>query len=303
MSRSAQFSQFGPPSVIEVIEVEEPHAQAGQVRVAVRRAGLNPVDSKLRAGELKEMIPIEPPSGLGNEFSGVVDEVGDGAGEWQVGDEVFGTAPFRSLADYVVVEPGALARRQAGASWDALASLGVAGTTGYNSFSSLGIGPGDVVLVSAAAGGVGGVASQLAKRAGATVIGTASEDNHDYLRSLGIVPVAYGPGLAERVREVAPDGVAAALENHGSDAIEAALELGAAPSRINTVVGNAEQYGIGSVGGSSDSETLSVLGALVASGELSIPIEGVFSLDYVVAAYERLDEGHLRGKVVVSVSD
>jgi NADPH:quinone reductase-like Zn-dependent oxidoreductase len=233
----------------------------------------------------------------------VVDEVGDGVGEWQVGDEVFGTAPFRALAEHLVVEPGALARKPAAASWEALASLGVAGTTGYNSLRSLDIGPGDTVLVSAAAGGVGGVASQLAKRAGATVIGTASEANHDYLRSLGIVPVAYGPGLAERVRAVAPDGVTAALENHGSEAIEAALELGVAPARINTVVGNAAEYGIGSVGGSSDAETLSVLAGLVASGELSIPIEGVFSLDDVTAAYERLDAGHLRGKVIVSVRD
>jgi NADPH:quinone reductase-like Zn-dependent oxidoreductase len=135
------------------------------------------------------------------------------------------------------------------------------------------------------------------------VIGTASESNHDYLRSLGIVPVAYGPGLAQRVRELAPDGVTAALENHGSEAIEAALELGAAPARINTVVGNAEQYGIGSVGASTDAETLSALGELVASGELVIPIEGVFSLDDIAAAHARLEAGHLRGKIVASVSD
>jgi enoyl reductase len=303
MSRSVQFSQFGPPSVLEVIDVAEPQAPAGQVRVAVRRAGLNPVDWKLRAGYLQDFIPIQPPSGLGNEFAGVVDQVGAEVTAWEVGDEVLGTAPFRALAEHLVVEPSALVRKPAGVSWEASASLGVAGTTGYNSVNALEIGPSDTVLVSAAAGGVGSVAAQLAKRSGATVIGSASEANHEYLRSIGVIPVAYGPGLADRVREVAPDGVTAALENHGSEVIEAALALGAAPSRINTIVGNAEQYGIGSAGGSSDQQTLNALAELVENGELSIPVEGVFSLDDVVAAYERLEQGHLRGKVVVNVSD
>lgn len=172
------------------------------------------------------------------------------------------------------------------------------GTTGYNSATSLGLGPGDTVLVSAAAGGVGGVAAQVARLSGAAVTGTASARNHDYLRSLGVLPVSYGPGLALRVRLVAPTGITAALENHDVEAIEAALELGVAPVRINTVVGNAAQYGVGAKGGSTDPGTLAVVAALVADG-LAFPIEAVFSLDDVVAAYERLDSGHVRGKIIL----
>jgi enoyl reductase len=159
----------------------------------------------------------------------------------------------------------------------------------------------DRVLVSAAAGGVGGVAVQVARRSGATVIGPASENNHAYLRSLGVIPVSYGPGLAERVRALAPSGITAALENHFSgEVIEAALELGVAPSRINTVVGNAVQYGIGDKGRSTDPDALTAVAALIAGG-LEFPIEAAFCLDDVVAACERLDSGHTRGKLILRV--
>jgi enoyl reductase len=301
MSRAVHFFEFGPPSVLKVVDVDEPHAGAGQVRVAVRNLGLNPVDSMVRGGHVQEFIPVRPPSGLGNEFAGVIDEVGAGVAGVSAGEEVFGAAPFRSLGDYVVTEPGQLAHKPAEMPFEVAAGIPVAGTTGYNSANSLGLGPGDTVLVSAAAGGVGGVAAQVARRSGATVIGTASENNHGYLRSLGVIPVSYGPGLAERVRAVAPSGITAALENHfSSEVIEAALELGVAPSRINTVVGNAAQYGIGAKGGSTDPETLAAVAALVAGG-LVFPIEAVFDLDDVVAAYERLDTGHTRGKVILRV--
>ena len=301
MSRRVQFPQFGPASVLEIVDEPEPHASTGQVRVAVEALGLNPIDSKLRAGQVQEFIPVRPPAGLGNEFAGVVDEVGGDVTGLEIGAEVFGTVAFRALAEYLVVEPGALAAKPAGVSWEVASGLAVAGTTGYNSFRSLGIGPDDTVLVSAAAGGVGGVASQLARRAGATVIGTAGDRNHDYLRSLGIIPVTYGPGLVDRIRQVAPAGITAALENNGSEAIEAALELGVDPSRINSVVGNAARYGVGGVGGSQDPETLEAVAQLVARGDLSLPIEAVFDFEDVVGAYERLDEGHHRGKIVLRV--
>jgi enoyl reductase len=301
MPRIVQFAEFGPASVLEIVEVAEPHAAQDQVRVAVQSLGLNPIDSKVRGGHVQDYIPIRPPSGLGNEFAGVIDEVGTGVSGLHVGDAVFGTAPFRALAEYLVVEPGDLVPKPAEISWDVAAVLPVAGATGYNSVTSLRIGPQDTVLVSAAAGGVGSVAAQLAVRAGATVIGTASEHNHNYLRSLGVLPSTYGPGLVDRIRLIAPAGITAALENNGTEAIEAALELGVAPARINTVVGTAARYGIGGVGGSSGPETLTTVAGLIASAALSIPIEATYAFDDVIAAYERLDTGHLRGKIVLRV--
>jgi NADPH:quinone reductase-like Zn-dependent oxidoreductase len=300
MPRAVQFLEFGSASVLKVADVPEPHAGEGEVRVTVRSIGLNPLDSKVRSGEVQQFIPVRPPSGLGNEFAGVVDEVGSGVAGYEVGDEVFGAAPFRSLAEYVIAEPGQIFRKPVGLSFDIAAGIPIAGTTGYNSALAVGPHPGDTVLVSAAAGGVGGVAAQVARKSGAAVIGTASEANHAYLESIGVIPVTYGPGLAERVRRVAPSGLTATLENHDNEAIEAAFELGVSAARINTVVGNAAQYGVGAKGAATDSMTLAAVAELFVDG-LSFPIQAVFALEDVVAAFERLESGHLRGKVIVRI--
>jgi NADPH:quinone reductase-like Zn-dependent oxidoreductase len=258
MSRIVQFAEFGPPPVLHVVDQPESHPGGGQVRVAVKAAGLN----------------------------------------------VIGSAPFRSLSEHVVVDAGTPARKPSGLSWEVAAGIPVAGTTAYNSVNSLQLGPDDVVLVSAAAGGVGVFAAQLAKRTGATVIGTASEANHEYLKSLGVIPVSYGSGLVDRIRQVAPQGITAVLENHGSEAIEAGLALGVPPTRINTVAGSAATYGIGGAGGTpEDPAIVGAVAALIDSGDVVVPIEGVYAIDDVVAAYERLDQGHLRGKVILRIHE
>jgi NADPH:quinone reductase-like Zn-dependent oxidoreductase len=298
MSRSVSFAEFGPASVLRIDDVPEPHAAAGQVRVKVVAAALNPMDSKVRSGMLKDWIPIVPPSTMGNEFSGVVDEVGGGVTDLAIGDEVFGSKSFGALADYVVVDAASLARKPANVDWDVAAGIQVAGSTAYNSVNALNLGPDDTVLVSAAAGGVGAIAAQLARNTGATVLGTASEANHEYLRSLGVIPLSYGPELADRVREVAPQGITAVLENHSDEALKVGAEFGVPGAKMNTIAGDGSAFGARNAGGTQDAETLTAVAALVSSGELEIPIEAVFPVAEIVEAYERLDAGHLRGKIV-----
>lgn len=298
MTRVVQYSELGSPDVLKIVEVDEPHAGPGQVRVRMRTAGLNPVDSKLRRGTSRYASKV--PSRVGRELAGVVDEVGEGAG-FAVGDEVFGCVPEGTLADSYVGDAGLFARRPAGLDWDVAGGLALAGQTAWDAVASQSPGESDVVLVSAAAGGVGLVVSQLARRAGAIVIGTASEANHDFLKSLGVIPVTYGEGLAARVREAAPGPVTIAFDQHGPETIETALELGVARERINTIATDAAAYGVQQVGrGPTNIETLDALANLVVAGDLVVPIEARYPLAEVVAAFEHLERGHLRGKIIVT---
>ncbi|MGB9184029.1 MAG: zinc-binding dehydrogenase, partial [Solirubrobacteraceae bacterium] len=205
--RAAQFSQFGGPEVLEIAELPDPHAAAGQIRVAVRAAGINPVDWKVRSG----MMGGELPQTTGREAAGVVDEIGDQVSDVAVGDEVFGfvaggggAAEFALLEDYARIPPSL--------DFAAAAALPVAVETATRTLDALGVTEGQSVVINGAAGGVGQAAVQIARDRGARVIGTASEANHEFLRSLGAQATTYGDGLAERVRELAPQGVDAALD-------------------------------------------------------------------------------------------
>ncbi|AMB58979.1 NADP-dependent oxidoreductase [Microterricola viridarii] len=305
MSRAVMFRSFGAASdVLEVVEVPEPHAGAGQVRVRVKAAGLNPVDWKIALyPQVATAYRItELPSGNGNDFSGVIDEVGEGVGSWKVGDEVYGGRRCYAQADYVLADAAILVPKPAGLSWEQAGALDIVGRTAWAEVASQNLTAADTVLVTAAAGGVGVLAVQLAKRAGATVIGTASPENHDYLRSLGVIPVAYGDGLVERIRAVAPQGVTVVLDNHGAASIQAGLDLGVDPSRINTIADRpfAAQHGVATVGGGAASrEELAALGLLIAAGAVEFPIEARYPLEQVREAYALLQAGHLRGKIVL----
>jgi enoyl reductase len=246
----------------------------------------------------------ELPSGNGNDFAGVVDALGDGVTEFAVGDAVFGGARHRAQADYIVVGADTLLHRPEGLSVEQAAGLDIVGRTALASVRAIAPGPGDVVLVSAAAGGVGGLAAQLAIRAGATVVGTASPANHEYLRSLGVIPVAYGDDLVERLRDAAPGPFTAALDNHGRHSIDSALALGVDPSRLNTIADRSAvaEYGITAVGGGAATvHELVDLAALIAAGEIQFPIDSTYPLEQVREAYEHLLAGHLRGKVVLAL--
>jgi enoyl reductase len=301
VSRAVQFSRNGSPEVLDVVEVVEPHAGSGTVRVRVRAAALNAFDFKVRQ-DAAYLPSKKLPSGQGHEFAGVVDEVGDGVEGVAVGDEVLGWVSFAAQADYVVVPPAQLAPKPTHLDWATAGGIGLVGNTAMRATDAVSPAPGDTVLVSAAAGGVGLLECQLAIRARATVIGTASEANHEFLRSLGVIPVTYGPGLADRVRAAAPQGITAVLDNAGEETVLLGLELGVDPTRINSIVyyPGVEKYGIQAVGGGKkNSAELAELAKLVADGELVLPIAATYPLDEVREAYTQLESRHLLGKIVL----
>ncbi|HEU4808321.1 MAG TPA: NADP-dependent oxidoreductase [Homoserinimonas sp.] len=298
MSLAVKYAVHGEVDVLQVVEVAEPHAEAGQVRVAVKAAGLNPYDIKARRAVYGQR---KLPSGQGAEFAGVVDEVGDGVTTVSVGDEVLGWTSFAAQAEHVVVKAERVAPKPSALDWAVAGGIGLVGNTALRSTRSLGLGPKDTVLVTAAAGGVGLLAVQFARAAGATVIATASPANHEFLRSLGAIPVAYGDGELERLREASPHGYTAMLDNHGRHSVLLGLELGIRPERINSIA-DSDELGIQTVGGGGKTaEELAWLANGVASGELQFPILATFPLDQVQDAYRLLETGHGLGKIVLTV--
>lgn len=299
MSKVVRYDRVGPPSVLYVVDVDPPTPGPGKIRVAVRAAGINPAESKTRRGEYAG-APKRFPATVGRELAGVVESLGEGVTRVKVGDEVFGNVAEVSLAELAVTNPDNMAFKPPALPWEVAGSLALAGQTAWNAFTSQRVTDADTVLVSAAAGGVGSIVSQLAVRVGATVLGTASEANADFLRARGIIPVAYGAGLADRVRAASPSPVTVVFDQHGTETIDAAFELGVEPGRINTIAVNEPAPGVQQVGrGPIDTDTLDRLAALVVTGDIEIEIEATYRLDDVVEAYERLETGHVRGKVVI----
>ena len=305
MARYVRFEEFGGPEVLHVVTEEEPpQAGPGEVRVRVKTAGLNPVDWKIfHGGPSAANYNAVPPCGNGNDFAGVIDQVGAGVTTLHTDVVVLGGARMYAQADYVVIDATKVIRKPENLSLNQAGALDIAGRTAWASVHSLNLTSEDTVLVSAAAGGVGVLAVQLALRTGATVIGTAGPDNHDFLRSLGVIPVAYGEGLVGRVRKVAQH-VSAVLDNHGPATIDAALKLGVPGPRINTIAarGHRTDAGIAGVGGQAATiADLATLADLISSGEIVLPIDSVYPLERVREAYEHQMAGHLRGKVVLSL--
>ncbi|ODU78818.1 MAG: hypothetical protein ABT08_03155 [Microbacterium sp. SCN 71-21] len=304
--KSVQIVSWGTTDDLEVRDIPTPEADGGQVRVKVQATGLNPVDWKII--EVMQDKPggygahIVLPSGNGNDYAGVVDQVGEGVTGVSVGDAVFGGSRYFAQAEYVVVDAGSVIPIPDGLTVAQAGGLDIVGRTAVASVRQVAPQAGETVLVSAAAGGVGVIAAQLVRLAGARVIGTASPANHGYLTELGIEPVAYGDGLVERLRELAPEGIDAVLDNQGRATLEAAVELGVPTGRINTIAEHsfAAQHGISSVGGAkADNKDLAELAGRIAAGEILFPIDSVYPLDQVTAAYAHLKAGHLRGKVVL----
>ena len=307
MPRAVQYDTYGDIDVLEVREVPRPVAGPGQVVVAVRAAGINPGEAAIRKGVFAQRWPSEFPSGQGSDLAGVVDELGSGGSDWAAGDEVLGFTHNRaSHADFVVVEATDLTRKPAGLSWEQAGALHVVGATAWAAVRALDLTPTDTLVVSGAAGGVGSLAVQLARRTGATVIGLAGEANHEWLREKGVLPLTYGDGVADRINTVAPKGVDAFLDTFGGGYVELALSLGVAPTRINTIIdfAAAAEHGVLTVGMSAGSNAgvLSEVAGLVAAGEVGLPIAATFSLEDVRAAYSQLERRHTRGKIVLSPS-
>jgi NADPH:quinone reductase-like Zn-dependent oxidoreductase len=304
MARAVRFDEYGEIDVLEVREVDRPRPASGEVLVRVRAAGINPGENAIRVGVFEDVWPATFPSGQGSDLAGVVEEVGPGVPTWSAGDEVLGWVDTRaSHAELVVVPAAHLVRRDPAVPWEVGGALFVAGTTAHAAVRAVGAGPGDTVVVAGAAGGVGSLAVQLARRAGATVIGLASERNHAWLAHHGVVAVSYGEGVADRIRAAAPGGVDAFVDAFGDGYVDLALGLGVAPDRINTIIdfAAAARTGVKAEGmsGSATAEVLGELAKLVATGELDVPIAATYPLTEVRAAYEDLMRRHTRGKIVL----
>lgn len=303
MSRIVQFAEYGTPEVLRVVDAEPPVPGPTQVRIAVRAAGVNPIDWKILSGQMRELFPVELPAGVGSDVAGVVDAIGAEVTEWAVGDEVLGQSTTGSFADYALTESDEIVRKPAGVAWEVAGSLAGAGGTAYAVLKKLGIKAGETLLIHAAAGGVGTFAVQLAKAQGVNVIGTAGEANHEYLRSLGATPVTYGDGLAERVRAVAPQGVDAVLDASGRGEIPLSIELTGNPARVLTLVAfDAAGTGIQIHAGGSGSElgaALRELAALAEQARLVVSISQTFPLTEAAAALSASMTGHGHGKIAV----
>ena len=309
VSRAVIFEKFGGPEVLDLQEVPEPHAGPGEVRVRVAAAGLNPMDWGISSRpEAAARFGITVPSGFGCDFAGVVDEVGGGVTGFAVGDRVYGGALGRAAADFAVIKTptgasDALFHTPDGISDEVASVLAVAGSTAAAALAAIDPRSGDTVLIGGAAGGVGIFAVQLARLAGATVIGTASEGTFEFLRQLGTEPVAYGPGLADRVRALAPRGVHAATDLFGTETAETALALGVPPERISTIaVGPNPPGGVRATGGiDAAPDALERITDAILAGKITVPIAAVFPVEQIRDAVTLQAVRHVHGKIVVTL--
>ena len=306
MSKAVQFDTYGDIDVLEVRDVPRPSPGPAEVLVAVKAAGINPGEAMIRKGALHDRWPAAFPSGQGSDLAGVVAEVGPGVTAFAVDDEVIGFTEQRgSQAEFVVVPETQLTPKPPAVSWEVADALFVVGTTAYAAVNALELSPGDTVAVSAAAGGVGTIAVQLAKRAGATVLGIASPSNAEWLNAHVVIPVSYGDDLAARLTGASSNSrVDAFLDFFGGGYVELAVtELGIPPQRVDTIIDfpAVEKYGVNAAGNadSSDAGVLAELADLVAAGDLEVPIAAEFRLDDVQQAYRTLEQRHTRGKIVL----
>jgi NADPH:quinone reductase-like Zn-dependent oxidoreductase len=298
--KAVRFSQFGGPEVLEIVDLPDPHPGPGQVRIAVRAAGVNPSDWKKREG----LMDPELPQTLGYEAAGVVDELGAGVADVAVGDRVFGfsgqgaaQAELAVLSSYAPIPPSL--------DFAGAAALPAAVETATRALDQLSVGSGSTLLVNGASGSVGSAAVQLAVGRGARVIGIASPANHSYLRSLGAEPVAYGEGLVERVHALAPDGVDLALDVAGSGVLPELIELAGGPEHVVTIAdfAGAQQHGVRFSRGDTGRalHALADIGDLIESGRFSLPVAQTFPLAEIAAAHRLSQDGHVPGKIVLTV--
>jgi NADPH:quinone reductase-like Zn-dependent oxidoreductase len=302
--KAARFSRFGGPEVLEIADLPDPHPGPGQVRIAVCAAGVNPSDWKKREG----LMDPELPQTMGHEAAGVVDELGEGVADVAVGDRVFGLsaegaaqAELAVLSFYAPIPPSL--------DFADAAVLPAAIETATRALDQLGVGAGagrgGTLLINGASGSVGSAAVQLAVVRGVRVIGTASPASHDYLRSLGAEPVAYGEGLAGRVRALAPDGVDAALDVAGSGVLPELIELAGGPEHVVTIAdfGGAREHGVRFSSGDTGRavHVLAEIGELIESGRFTLPVAQTFPLAEIAQAHRTGEDGHVRGKLVLVI--
>jgi len=301
--RAVQYDEFGGVDVLRVAEVPVPEPGPDEVLVEVAAAGINPGEAYVREGRYAQRWPSTFPSGQGSDLAGTVRALGPGVDAVAVGDEVFGWTDLRaSQAEYVVVPVRQVLAKPSELAWEQAGALHVVGATAWAAVRAVDPRPGETVVVSAAAGGVGVLTVQLARRTGARVVGVASEANHDWLRAHGVVPVAHGDGLVDRIRAAAPT-VDAFIDLFGDGYVDVALALGVPPDRIDTIIDFAavEEHGVKADGNAVGArpEVLAELAALLAKGELELPVAATYPLERVQDAYRELERRHTRGKIVL----
>ncbi|HVW47734.1 MAG TPA: NADP-dependent oxidoreductase [Solirubrobacterales bacterium] len=304
MPRAVQFDEYGGLDVLTVREVEIREPGKEEVVVEVKAAGINPGEAAIRTGALEERFPAKFPSGQGSDLAGVVKEVGIDVEGFAPGDEVLGWSWERSSqAELCVVPADQLIAKPAELSWEAAGSLYVVGVTAFAAVRAVDVKAGDVVVVSAAAGGVGTITVQLLKVRGAEVIGLASEDHHDWLRSKGVIPVTYGEGVMQRILAATPRGIDAFIDLFGPQYIDLALELDVPPEKIETIIAyeRAQEVGAKTEGSGDATEPgiLKEMAELVADGKIEVPIAATYPLDEVREAFEQLEDRHTLGKIVL----
>ncbi|MFJ2738572.1 NADP-dependent oxidoreductase [Streptomyces sp. NPDC087440] len=305
---AVRYHRYGGSEVLGVEEAEEPHAGPGQVRIAVRATGITPADHYLRAGMLRSVATLDLPHIPGMDAAGIVDEVGEGVTGTAVGDAVFGLVPFADLggatAQYAVLEAWAPKPR----SWTFEEAGGAAGNidTATRVFHALEVTEGMTLLIDGAAGGVGTITAQLARARGLTVIGTASERNHAFLGELGVIPVTYGAGLADRLAPLAPHGVDVVLDAAGKGSLAELVAIAGDPHRVITIADpDAARHGVrlsrSQPGESPGWAGLPLAAELADQGRLTVPLHAVFPLKEAATAHDLSATGHARGKIVITV--
>jgi NADPH:quinone reductase-like Zn-dependent oxidoreductase len=303
--KAVRFDDYGGIEVLEVRDVPRPEPGPDQVLVAVRAAGINIGEAKIREGLVREVFPATFPSGEGSDLAGVVKEVGAGVNGVTVGDEMIGWTDNRaSHAEYALVEAANLTAKPAEVPWEVAGALFVAGVTGVATVRAVAPAAGEAVVIAGAGGGVGVFAVQLAVRSGALVIAVASERHHAWLREHGAVPVAYGDGVRSRIIAAAEETpVAAFIDLVGGGYVELALELGIPKDRIDTITDfpAITQYGVKGEGGAAaaSAATLAEIAEAIAAGDLVVPVQRTYPLVDVQAAFTELEAGHTTGKIVL----
>ncbi|CAK7285996.1 NADP-dependent oxidoreductase [Streptomyces misionensis] len=296
--KKVSFAEFGGPGVLHLVDAEEPHAGPGQIRVAVRAAGVNPVDWRIREGQKLGAHPIELPSGVGLDAAGVVDEVGEGVEDVEVGDLVFGEGAS-TYAEFAVLS--AWARMPEGLTFEEAAGYPSVVETALRIIREVGVRRGQTLLVSGASGGVGSAVLQIARDRGIRVIGTAGAANQDYLRSLGALATTYGEGWVERVRRLGR--VDAALDLAGTGVIRELIDLAGSPERVVSIADlGAPELGVRFSGvAGSMSEALATAADLISRGKLHIPVEKSYTLAEAAEAHIDTQAGHTRGRRVIVI--
>lgn len=300
--RAVRYHEYGGVETLVVEEVPDPQPGPGEIRVRVAVAGVNPVDWKVRSGAVREMFPLDLPAIPGREAVGVVDGTGAGVQGVSIGDRVFGLGGVTgATAELALLSAWA----PAPATWtdEEAAGAGLASVTAMGGLRALGPLRGRTLLVEGAAGGVGSAAVEIAVAGGATVIGTASARNHEFLASLGAVPTTYGTGLAERLATLAPAGVDIALDTAASGSLPDLLAIVGDPARVSTVAdhANAHRLGVRAANAENDSALLAEAGELGSQGRYTPRIERTYPLEQIAEAHAYAERGHTRGKIVVRV--